>query len=294
VLVVRVIGIMEPGGALRLSAGLRAHGVRTHFLAGDASAAGLAMAREHGFAVEAFTHGAGLQWYPSEAFAEWLAPRLADADLVHAHMFGAWWAAALAAPEEVPVVASEHNCITWPDENHDDAAQSHAIAHALPVTSNATRSRGSRLCANSSNASGLVAIRPPERSRPSARIATSQKSRWTSSATALTSSSSPSLIPRENRWANDIDGSALAAQPGKSQGRPLKRPGSKPIVQNGLPNLRSPRKPLVPVSRTYARRRTPPEPSKRAVSCPEKRQRPKAPHDPPRVVRSRPGLFDPE
>jgi hypothetical protein len=54
----------------------------------------------------------------------------------------------------------------------------------------------------------------------------------------------------QNRWANDIDGSALAAQPGKSQGRPQKLPGSKPIVQNGLPNLRSPRKPLVPVSRT--------------------------------------------
>jgi hypothetical protein len=55
----------------------------------------------------------------------------------------------------------------------------------------------------------------------------------------------------ENRWANDIDGSALAAQPGKSQGRPLKSPGSNsPIVQNGLPNLRSPRKPLVPVDRT--------------------------------------------
>src|SRR3954453_4280736 len=47
----------------------------------------------------------------------------------------------------------------------------------------------------------------------------------------------------ENRWTNDIDGSALAAQPGKSQGRPLKRPGSKPIVQNGLPNLRSPEGP---------------------------------------------------
>ncbi|MDB5876049.1 MAG: hypothetical protein JWQ07_5491 [Ramlibacter sp.] len=30
----------------------------------------------------------------------------------------------------------------------------------------------------------------------------------------------------ENRWANDIDGSALAAQPGKSQGRPLKSSGS--------------------------------------------------------------------
>jgi hypothetical protein len=37
-----------------------------------------------------------------------------------------------------------------------------------------------------------------------------------------------------------IDGSALAAQPGKSQGRPQKSPGSKPIAQNGLPNLRSP------------------------------------------------------
>jgi hypothetical protein len=55
----------------------------------------------------------------------------------------------------------------------------------------------------------------------------------------------------ENRWANDIDGSALAAQPGKSQGQPLKSPGSNsPIVQNGLPNQGSPRKPLVPVDRT--------------------------------------------
>jgi hypothetical protein len=47
----------------------------------------------------------------------------------------------------------------------------------------------------------------------------------------------------ENWWANDIDGSALAAQPGKSQGRPLKSPGSKPIAQNGLPSLRSPKGP---------------------------------------------------
>ena len=47
----------------------------------------------------------------------------------------------------------------------------------------------------------------------------------------------------ENRWANDIDGSALAAQPGKSQGRPLKSPGSKPIAQSGLPSLRSPEGP---------------------------------------------------
>ena len=50
---------------------------------------------------------------------------------------------------------------------------------------------------------------------------------------------------RENRWANDTDGFALAAQPGKSQGRPMKSPGSKPIVaKNGLPIMRSPREPL--------------------------------------------------
>jgi hypothetical protein len=57
----------------------------------------------------------------------------------------------------------------------------------------------------------------------------------------------------ENRWANDIDGSALAAQPGKSQGRPQKSPGSKPIAQNGLPNLRSPEGPCP--SRPNLRRR---------------------------------------
>ena len=72
-----------------------------------------------------------------------------------------------------------------------------AIAHALPVTSNATQSPASRLWANSSSASGRVRIRPAERSRPSATIATLQKSRWTSSATALTDSSSPSLTRGE-------------------------------------------------------------------------------------------------
>jgi len=78
------------------------------------------------------------------------------------------------------------------------------------------------------------------------------------------------LITQENRWANDIDGSALAAQPGKSQGRPLKRPGSKPIVQTGLPSLRSPRRPLVPVGRTYVDDRTTLS-LQSAVSCPEPR-----------------------
>jgi hypothetical protein len=64
-------------------------------------------------------------------------------------------------------------------------------------------------------------------------------------------SSSLLSIEQENWWANDIDGSALAAQPGKSQGRPPKSPGSNsPILQNGLPNPRSPNKAPVPVGRT--------------------------------------------
>jgi glycosyltransferase involved in cell wall biosynthesis len=129
----RVIGVLEPGGAqlsaLRLTGALGGHEISsTRLLAGDATAEGLALARHHRVPVEAFRVSAGitqatsLQWTPSERFAEWLAPRLADADLVHAHMFGAWWAAAGAAPDGVPVVASEHNAMTWPDEDHTAAA----------------------------------------------------------------------------------------------------------------------------------------------------------------------------
>ena len=148
-----------------------------------------------------------------------------------------------------------------------------AIAHALPVTSNATRSRASRLCANSSSASGLVAIRPAERSRPSATIATSQKSRCTSSATALTCPSSPSLSKQENRWANDIDGSALAAQPGKSQGRPLKSPGSnRPSSKTACPTCVLPEGPS---SQSAEPKSAAGHTSlQRAVSCPESEQRP--------------------
>ena len=50
---------------------------------------------------------------------------------------------------------------------------------------------------------------------------------------------------RETRWANDTDGSALEAQPDKSQGRPPKSPGSNAHrPRTGLPNMRSPRRPL--------------------------------------------------
>src|SRR3954447_21802803 len=54
----------------------------------------------------------------------------------------------------------------------------------------------------------------------------------------------------KKRWANDSDGSALPAQPGKSQGRPMKSPGSNtPIAQTACPACVLPKAP-VPVDRT--------------------------------------------
>src|SRR5204863_156733 len=103
--VVRAIGVLEPGGAqlsaLRLSRALRPHGIETRLVAGDASPAGLDLARAHGFEVEHFAEVRGLQWEPCSEFAAWLQERCADADLVHGHMFGAWWAAALGLEDVV-------------------------------------------------------------------------------------------------------------------------------------------------------------------------------------------------
>jgi hypothetical protein len=121
--VVRVLGVLEPGGAqlsaLLLSAALRRHGVATVLLAGDATPSGVALAARYGFAADVFRVGGlvnpdSLQWTPEPAFAGWLRPRLAPADLVHAHMVGGWWAAARAVPPLVPLVASEHNQMSWP------------------------------------------------------------------------------------------------------------------------------------------------------------------------------------
>jgi glycosyltransferase involved in cell wall biosynthesis len=124
--VVRVIAVLEPSGvvlsALRLSRALRAHGIESRIVAGDATPGGLQMARAHGFEVEHFSEVGDLQWRPCPQFAAWLAQRMADAELVHGHMFGAWWAAAAAAPPHVPVVASEHNALAWPRTGHDAAA----------------------------------------------------------------------------------------------------------------------------------------------------------------------------
>jgi hypothetical protein len=81
-------------------------------------------------------------------------------------------------------------------------------------------------------ASGVVSISPTERTTPSCQIATSANSRCTSSPIQRR------ILPPSNHWltwesrrANDTYGSALAAHPGKSQGRPTTNTGSKPIEQ---------------------------------------------------------------
>jgi glycosyltransferase involved in cell wall biosynthesis len=130
--VVRVLGTLEPGGAqlsaLRLSVALREHGIATTLLAGDATPAGLEIADRHGLSVDVFrmnevTPADSLQWTPTPDFVGWLGPRLADACLVHAHMVGAWWASAEVLPAGVPLVASEHNQVSWPALDHTPQAQ---------------------------------------------------------------------------------------------------------------------------------------------------------------------------
>ena len=128
-LVTRVMAKLEPGGAqlgaLRLTVALRRLGIESRWLAGTATPDGLALAREHAVDVEPYARSGDLQWTPSEAFAAWLAPRLAGAELVHAHMFGAWWAAARAVAAGVPLAASEHNAFRPP-------GPSRAAVAALP------------------------------------------------------------------------------------------------------------------------------------------------------------------
>jgi glycosyltransferase involved in cell wall biosynthesis len=118
--VARVIARLEPGGAqlgaLRLSLALRAFGIRSVVFAGEATLHGARLFRAAGIDVEVWGRASGLQYECSHAFADWLRPRLAGAQLVHGHMFGAWWGASEAAPRGMPLVASEHNAIRWPGE----------------------------------------------------------------------------------------------------------------------------------------------------------------------------------
>ena len=98
---VRVVGKLEPGGAqlaiLRVSRELeRRHGVHTRLVVGDATDDGIRLAQRCGVEPIAFRTGStvhplrNLQWERSRRFAGWLADKLAGADLVHAHMVGAW------------------------------------------------------------------------------------------------------------------------------------------------------------------------------------------------------------
>jgi len=150
----RVMAKLEPGGAqlsmLRVMAELRGRGIASRLLCGCASADGIELARGHGVEPEVWAGAGNLQWTPEPAFAAWLAPRLQASDLVHAHMFGGWWAAALAAPAATPLVASEHNQYLWPDRPYSDemrvgldrvdaffahgpGARETVLAHGLPL-----------------------------------------------------------------------------------------------------------------------------------------------------------------
>lgn len=133
--ITRVIGVLEPGGAqlscLRLARAQAALGVTTTLVAGDATRQGVALAEAHGlvpavFAMHDEITVSARQWRPDPAFAEWLRPQLRDGDVVHAHMFGAWWAACRAAPAHLPVIASEHNALSWPLGDYTAAAESAA------------------------------------------------------------------------------------------------------------------------------------------------------------------------
>lgn len=121
--VLRVIAKLEPGGAqfaaFRLSDALRPLGIESVLVAGESTPLGVEVAREHGYEVECMLdHVAGLQWTPSHDFARWLGARLDGYDVVHGHMFGAWWALAQVVPDGAPLVGSEHNTLTWPGRPH--------------------------------------------------------------------------------------------------------------------------------------------------------------------------------
>jgi glycosyltransferase involved in cell wall biosynthesis len=122
--VARVVGKLEPGGAqlalLRLSRALkRRHGVHTTLLVGDATPAGIDLARHYGLDAVVFRASStlhpidNLQWQRSPRFAHWLADKLADSHLVHAHMVGAWWAVGQVIDRTTPFVATEHNEVNW-------------------------------------------------------------------------------------------------------------------------------------------------------------------------------------
>jgi glycosyltransferase involved in cell wall biosynthesis len=113
---------------------------------------------------------ADMQYACSPGFAEWLRPRLADADLVHGHMFGGWWATSEAAAPGQPVVASEHNALQWPSEPRiGEMRRTLRRLDAFFAHGPATRAtvRGLGLPAARLHA-GRSSLEPPTRSDPQA------------------------------------------------------------------------------------------------------------------------------
>jgi hypothetical protein len=63
--------------------------VETRLLSGAAAPGWRALFQRAGIEVEAWPHAEeDMQYTCSPAFAQWLRPRIADADVVHGHMFG--------------------------------------------------------------------------------------------------------------------------------------------------------------------------------------------------------------
>src|SRR5215211_3100443 len=121
-----------------------------------------------------------------------------------------------------------------------------AIASAPPVVSSATSSSEPRLFANSSSSSRRVLTRPAERTSPSSEIATSQNSRWTSKPMYLitglllfVADAGDQVGKRHRRIRARGTSGPVAAAATEKHGLAAHR-------ANGLPNLRSPKQPLVP------------------------------------------------
>src|SRR6266511_4228470 len=119
--------VREPGPA-RLYSNVTALGdesaglIRTvgrRLVVGDATHDGIRLAQRYGvppiaFRTESAVHPLrNLQWEQSRRFAAWLSDKLGGADLVHAHMVGAWWAVAQVIDPWTPFIATEHNEVNW-------------------------------------------------------------------------------------------------------------------------------------------------------------------------------------
>jgi glycosyltransferase involved in cell wall biosynthesis len=120
-LIARVIARLELGGTqlgvLRLTNALGSLGIETRVLAGNATAECRELFERAGIEVEVWPDvRENMQYASNRSFASWLSPRIEGADLVHGHMFGAWWALTEAAAATQPVAASEHNALQWPSE----------------------------------------------------------------------------------------------------------------------------------------------------------------------------------